>query len=317
LPVNPAISPHLSKLFGYTLRSNVDFPVLPEGSGPEDLIFERTIGGFENVDREVVYSAHPRQGAPADIMVLEDDRGPVVRFTRSADYLFEGDTIRCRLLEDELGYLVRIHLFGMVMALWMELRGIPVLHASGVVVGGRAVGFLAKKTGGKTSLAAAMVRAGYHLLSDDLLPLEATSAGSLARPSYPQFRMEPDAGQHFVARFDRLPIVHPSFEKRRVPAHLLGEFQPTPAPLAAIYVPQRVDDGDIEISPIPGAERLVELLRESFLPEMVAAFGLEPQRLRMLGNVAKTIPIKRLRYPAGFDRLPEVVRAIEEDVHEP
>src|SRR5262249_11919219 len=66
------------------------------------------------------------------------------------------------------------------------LRGLEVLHASGVVLDGRAVLITGAAGAGKSSLAAALMRAGGLLLSDDAVALELhdgalmAHAGSLA-----------------------------------------------------------------------------------------------------------------------------------------
>ncbi len=58
------------------------------------------------------------------------------------------------------------------------LRGFELIHASGVVVNGRALLFAGPPGAGKSSLAAALMRAGAELLSDDAVAL-ALSDGTL------------------------------------------------------------------------------------------------------------------------------------------
>ena len=80
-----------------------------------------------------------------------------------------------------------MRLLGPVIAYWLERAALPVLHASAVAVGGEAAAFLAGSTGGKSSLAAALVAAGCPLLSDDLVAIEAVPHASfLGRSSYPR-----------------------------------------------------------------------------------------------------------------------------------
>ena len=69
---------------------------------------------------------------------------------------------------------------------WLERQGIPVLHASAVTVEGQAVAFLSSNDGGKTSLAATLMQAGYALLTDDLLPVERADEQFLGRPAIPR-----------------------------------------------------------------------------------------------------------------------------------
>ena len=62
------------------------------------------------------------------------------------------------------------------------LRGFEVLHASGVVLRGRAALFTGPPGAGKSSLAAALLRHGATLLSDDTVALEQCGPELLAHP---------------------------------------------------------------------------------------------------------------------------------------
>lgn len=198
------------------------------------------------------------------------------------------------------------------MSYWFERRGLPTLHASAVAVNGHAVAFVSRHGGGKTGLAAAMVQAGFPLLTDDLLVLEEREGRWEARPAYPEMRMWPDEAAHFAGPPEALPLVQADSEKRRVAIGNggLGSFLDASAPLACVYLASRRPerDGDIEIQPVSRGEALIELVRHSFSPRLVEAAGLQPARLDRLARLVRAVPVRRLVYPSGFDRLPEVVR---------
>lgn len=241
----------------------------------------------------------------------------VVRIADDADHYLWPDRIVCHLHDPALSWLVEIQLLGMVLALWLELRGTPTLHASTAVVGGSAVGFLGTKGGGKTTAATALVAAGHPLLVDDLLALELTGEDVLAQPGYPMLRLWPEQADHFLGAHESLPLVHPAFTKRRVPVgEGFGSHHVTAAPLRRIYLPVRRDGGDVVIETIPSREALIETVRHSFLQDAVHGFGLAGSRLAMLAEVLRHASVRRVTYPSGFDRLPELVAAIEADVAE-
>jgi hypothetical protein len=62
------------------------------------------------------------------------------------------------------------------------LRGLEVLHAAGVVLADRAVLFTGPQGAGKSSLAAALLRRGGALLSDDTVALESRDGALIAHP---------------------------------------------------------------------------------------------------------------------------------------
>ena len=237
----------------------------------------------------------------------------VLRFGAEDDfYLLEGRII-CHSHVPEQPWMREIRLLGPVLAFWLERHGVPALHASAIELDGRAVAFLSSSRGGKSTLAAGMVREGYRLLSDDIVAVSLVEGRPWGRPGYPQMRMWPAEADHFVGDHGKLSRIHPDFEKGRVPVtpSIFGDFCDTPLPLAAILMPERREaDADIEWVPIPGRQAVIELVRHSFSPHIVAAVGLQPSRLEVFGQVAESIPIQTLRYPAGLEHLQATCRAI-------
>jgi hypothetical protein len=122
-------------------------------------------------------------------------------------------------------------------------------------------------------------------------------------------RMWPDEAAWFAGSLEGLPLVQADSEKRRV---AIGSFREEPAPLAHIFVASRRPEaeGDVEIQPLSRSEALIELVRHSFSPRLMEAAGLQPARLDRLARLVRNVPVRRLVYPSGFDRLPSVVASI-------
>ena len=193
------------------------------------------------------------------------------------------------------------------------------LHASAVDAGGRAVLFLAANRGGKSTLAAASMAAGHALLSDDIVALEASPERFVARPSYPEMRMWPETAKRLLVDWESLAPVHQMFDKLRVPVGSggFGRFGHQNLPVACIYVPDRQEDehpGRIEIQPLRHRRALIELVRCSFSPHLVQAAGLQPGRLDTFARLVREVPVRRLSYPSGIDRLSEVTTAVFADL---
>jgi hypothetical protein len=242
----------------------------------------------------------------------------VMRFTEVADFYLSDDRIDCVVLDPAYAYMVELHLLGYVLGYWLERHGLVAIHASSVVVDGRAVGFLATNKGGKSSLAAGLMAAGHALLSDDVLVLAEEGSRFLGRPGYPQMRMWPEQAREFVATVDSLERVHPLLSKRRVPVGPggFGRFCTGNRPVTALYLPDRREGPDTEVSitPVPLAEAVFELVKNSFLIGIVESTGMQEQRFERLARVAGDVRVRRITYPSGYDRLPEVCRAIVDDV---
>jgi hypothetical protein len=175
---------------------------------------------------------------------------------------------------------------------------------------------MSRHGGGKSGLAAAMVQAGFPLLTDDLLVLDEREERWEVRPAYPEMRMWPDEAAHFAGPPEALPLVQSDSEKRRVAIGDggFGSFLDASTPLSCIYLASRRPemDGGAEIQPVSRSEALIELVRHSFSPRLVEAAGLQPARLDRLARLVRAVPVRRLVYPSGFDRLPEVVKLMEQ-----
>jgi len=230
----------------------------------------------------------------------------VFRFPATADFYLEPGRIRGHLLDPGCRDLMELRLLGPVLSYWLERLGIPVLHAAAVRVDAGAVGFVAHSGGGKSSLAAALLQAGAPLLTDDILPVEECGGTFLARPGYPQLRMEPDSARHFLGTTDGLAAVCLDGTKLHVP---VGTFEDTSLPLACLYLVER-RPGPVEILPLPRREAVVELVRHSFSPYLVEAVGLQPRRLDLFARLVRQVPVRRLLCPAGLEHLPQVAEAV-------
>jgi hypothetical protein len=194
-----------------------------------------------------------------------------------------------------------------------------VLHASAVQTPRGVLGSASISTGGKSTLAAAAVAAGYALVADDLLALEENAGRVWARPGFPAMRLWAAEAARFIPHWQELPVVEHKAEKRwaAIGPGGWGTFCAEAQPLACLYFPQRraVDDpnADIEITPLTRRDGLIELVRHSFAAWLSEASGLAPQRLPLLARIAQGVPLRRLVYPSGLAHLPRVLAALERD----
>lgn len=215
--------------------------------------------------------------------------------------------------------MVEIHFLSSALSTWLELHGVLALHASAVVIDGGAVAFLASSRGGKTALAAACMQAGHSLLTDDILAIDVALSDQggpgaiVARPGYPQMRMWPDNAEHFLgaSRARGLDVIHPAYPKKRVVVggdHGFGRFAEAVAPLVAVFLPERqAGDAETVVEAVGAADAVLALLRNTFSAHAVLIPSLQSSRLERLGALVEALPISRLAFPSGYDRLDAVI----------
>ncbi|NOZ06934.1 MAG: hypothetical protein GXP41_11400 [Chloroflexi bacterium] len=313
------------RLYGLTLSTDFRFAnhLLP-GTGTPDLTFACVDQPPDSSQQDAtVYTSPYRAEDGESVLVLRHANNyDILHFAHTADFYVWPERILCHLLNPDYDYLVEIHLLGPVLSFWLERQGLPALHAAAVVVDDRAIAFLSANKGGKSSLAAAFMQAGFPLLSDDIVPVERAGGAFVGRPGYPQMRLWPEEAQHFLGCYEDLDLVHPMLSKRRVPVggDGFGDFCDHSQPLACLYLPERRDPANsgaqIEIVPVSPRDAVFELIRHSFAVRMAEAVGLAAQRLDFFAQMAGQVPVRRLVYPSGFEHLPRVRDAVLADLQE-
>jgi hypothetical protein len=301
-------------VYGYTLATDHPLVSFLDASDREpDVVFTCQPGvPVHDEPGSLVYaSVLPGAGDEGLFSLFRMSDGFRLHYSGTADFLIRGDRIDCHLHDPDYTYWVEIALLGPVLSFWLELHGSIALHASAVVQSVGAIGFIASSKSGKTSLASSFVKEGAGLLTDDILPLYLSQGGDvMARPGYPQMRMWADQAQVFAGDPSRFPLVHPDFDKRRIPAATLGHFHGTPARLSALFLPERspaCDAKGVTLTRVQTQEALVTLLQNSFAAAVLERMPeMQVQRLRTLAGILQRIPVFRLDYPEGYERLPGV-----------
>jgi hypothetical protein len=281
-------------VYGIGLATDFDFTkLLPPAAGPPDVTFECVTTHPVANDWSSSQHLYPSDGekAPVSIHRFSDHLG--VRFAGSSDFHIWDKRIVCHVRGGN-HTLVPNQLLGIVLALWLEERGIHTLHASASVIDQGAVAFLSDKGGGKTSTMASLTEAGHPMLSEDLLAIEEYDGMFLARPGYPQMRMWPQDALRFGLSLEGLELYHPSFPKRWVPvgSNGFGIFCNEAQPLIRIYVLEPTQDEAVEITPISTPEAVMFLTAGSFLPDL----GRRAARFHFFADLAATVPVRRLHY---------------------
>lgn len=313
-------------IYGQTLRTSEDFQqLLPRTDAPEDLCY-RLIR--HSMPEELTFTDRSYRSqfvSPTGTPRLEIWRQLGLyraRLSDAAVYDLTPNSITCYPFPDVPRERLEILLLGSVLSWWLELRGIPTLHAAASVVQDNAIAFLSTNRGGKSTLAATLAQAGFPVLTDDILALDWREAQPVGHPGYPQMRMWPAEAQHFLGHYKSLKKVHSSITKRRVPIgpETFGTFCTHSKPVARIYLPERRDPAEwghrIEITPVPSRIAVIELIRNSFSAQVAHSLGLAQQRLDHFSRLVKQVPVHRLIYPSGLNHLPCVRQAILADLAE-
>ena len=166
-----------------------------------------------------------------------DGRGYWVAAPRYGRHLISPDGSRIRSALPRVPALQWQRLFfAQVLPLAAALQGLEILHASAVVLDGRAVGFVAASGTGKTSLAVNLAARGAELLTDDILALDIATAMPTA---YAGARLVNVAPHEYAALDPAARLRVGSVIGRTAKVHIRPADARQSAPLAALYFLRR------------------------------------------------------------------------------
>lgn len=295
---------HRYTAYGVTVDSEI---VLPE------LVAAQDVSSADGSDRVVVRvgSVMMDQAARANASPLVWARaGDVCLHYRglASFHLTGGRQILVELAPDMDPSVLRLLLLGPALAVLLHQRGLLVLHASSVAVDGMAAAFAAEKGEGKSTLAAAMHARGHAVVADDLLAIDLKSTDDLlVHPGFPQLKLAPDSAAQISHDPDALPKLHPEYEKRA--GCVMPGFRSSPLPLGCIFILQT--GSDQRVVPLPPQQRVVELVRHSYLAPLLNSTGESAAHFKQVVALAARVPVLQMQRRRDMDALPEAVRQVE------
>jgi hypothetical protein len=314
------------KLYGLLLASNEALPGLPEvftpGDVPDVRVRLRTalspLSTFKSPQQAFYTSTvKDENGDPAlRACLLGDGKHLVLLYCDGTRFALEShgkevfvDWPDPLTLEDVAPYLV-----GPVLGVVLRLRGTVPLHASAAAVGDFAVALAGPAGAGKSTTAAAFARAGYRVISDDVVALQEECSRFVIPPGYPRVNLWMESAQAIVGDGDTLPLISPGWDKHFLPLDPDSQFETRPLPLGAIYVLQRHESapGSPVVEELTGAQAFVALLANTYMNYLP-----DPERRRrefeLLGRVVASVPIRRVRTRADLSTLANLCEAIAAD----
>jgi len=249
-------------------------------------------------------------------VTLEDGQ-TYLRWTDRFEFLIspDGRSVAARPLDGEPIETFHTYLLGPALSFALLKQGFDPLHATTVTIDGAAVAFLGDAGYGKSSLAAAFLRVGHRLLTDDLLVLSPNGDGFTAHPGPPRIKLFPEIARSVFGRA-RGARMTKTTSKLVIPLDD-RHASSSAVPLAAMYVvvpPDRCRSAKgVSIRRVSKRHACLALLRNAF--NMAVA---DPERLTrqfaFAVSVAANVPIKRIAYPRTIPALARARDAILSDL---
>jgi hypothetical protein len=205
-----------------------------------------------------------------------------------------------------------MYLLGPVLGLLLRLRGSTCLHASAVVIGGKAAVFLGPSGAGKSTAAAIVARDGCTVLADDIVALTESEIGFEVLPSCPFLSLWPEPVNSIYGSTDAAPRHLPAWEKRRVDEGNLGlKFERKPAPLGAIYILAPREES-ASIKAVSAETAFLSLVSNTYATNLLTT-ELRAREFRVLNRLIERVPIRQLAAANDLRQFDELRRLICRD----
>ncbi|WP_219837794.1 aldolase [Paenibacillus sp. R14(2021)] len=297
---NPAASRTVYKAFGLTIASEIVMPELlreSEQTGEADVYIEL---------EDLSHAWNERSGS--DDHYAFGDGEFMLNIEGAGIYRVRGGSrISVSPAAGAEATTVRLYLLGTCMGALLFQRQLLPLHGSAVVIGGKAYAFVGDSGAGKSTLAAAFLKLGYPLLTDDVIAVTLSrDRVPFVIPAYPQQKLWQESIDKLGMQSGRyLPLYQTKFA---IP--VASQFCKEPVPLAGIFELVKSDGEETEIRRLRGLERLPTVRYHTYRQFLISDLGLDHRHFSTSVSLVERIGMYQLRRPAAGFTVDELVNRI-------
>ena len=318
---------HHYTLYGVNVRSSFPFSVCPRSQASEHQLsvdlFANRLADQERLRFNRIFFTSPDLNglgkAISRVMIAPGTNQFLIEITDTTDFIIDDQTILVYPHHTSVeNRLIEMLLLSTVLPYWLETQGYLSLHSAAVSWNDQAILIMGDSHSGKSSLCAALVNQGLLLVSDDVCVIGINDQQFILYPAYPMMRLWPDTANSISNNIDRFANVCSTTSKKIVPVgDGWGAYNSKPCLLKNIYFPVRRQEGGnnkVTFSDIRPADALFRLLEHSPVGKLMSKTDKQTQRISQFSAIIEYTNIRLIEYPSSYDQLPDVARALINDV---
>ncbi|MEA4888963.1 MAG: hypothetical protein VB070_05830 [Clostridiaceae bacterium] len=291
------------RAYNLLFLSELEMPELEEAEGTPDVTI--CLGSVPLQLRDCTVRTNFFQASPDEFLYKLEKT--------AAYYVKNGSEITIEPYMDVNAPDIRLFLLGSVFGVLLHQRGYLVLHGASVVIGGRGVLITGKSGIGKSTLAAALYKKGYAILTDDVCAVRIGADGTpYITPGFPSLKLWRDAAEKLETSTEGLEPVKRDMEKHRV--SIRAGYCTDTVRLDEIYELNAYDGSNVKLEPVRNMAKLETLIRNTYRYRFVSAQDMRSQHFRQCAAAAGKIHVFTVLRPKDGYMLDKLADAVEGNV---
>jgi hypothetical protein len=291
---------------GIPLHSEIEFPELKPGPNSSNVTIR--LGKVpSHIENPTYEGAASQAGGNKYLLKI---RNVATYFLEKKEDQYQ---ITIEILEGVEMSEVRIFVLSSMLGALAHMQGFLPLHASGVVVNGKAILFCGKSGLGKSTLCAALYQKGYDFVTDNLAAIFIDEHGKpMVHPSYSHFRLWEDSLKKLGEFSNDIIKMRDAVEKYNL--ILEDQLQEGAIPLHKIYHLNHRFENKITIEPMKGRQKADIIVNETFRIKLLNGLGRHEHYFNLLNQICSKTEVAKIYRPVDTFLLEELAQAILKDV---
>ncbi|MCI2255187.1 aldolase [Domibacillus sp. PGB-M46] len=193
---------------------------------------------------------------------------------------------------------IRLYVLGTCMGAILLQRKVLPLHGSVIAIEGKAYAIVGDSGAGKSTLAASLLKKGYKLLSDDIIPVSFSEENNpLVLPTYPQQKLWQESLNQFGVESSQYKAITERETKFTIPVadHFINE----PMPLEAVFELVKSKNQETQLLRIENMKRFFTLFNHTFRNSFVRRSGLMEWHFAASAKLVNKVDLYQLSRPVS------------------
>ncbi|NMH75305.1 aldolase [Bacillus sp. RO2] len=283
---------HLYKAFGFIIKSEYALPELSRAKIDSDTCgISIEVGHLEDKWKS-------RSQQPNKYFYVEKNLC-MFYVPNTAIFLIQhGSKIIVSPFEDAAEDHIRLYLLGTCMgAILMQRRILP-LHGSAISINGKAYAIVGDSGAGKSTTASALLKQGYQLISDDVIPVSFNEKNiPMVTPAYPQQKLWQESIDEFGMESSNFRPIIDRETKFAIPVD--SQFCNKLLPLAGVFELMKTEDESLQFSSVTGLERFHLLFQHTYRNFFIPRAGLMDWHFQTSAKMVNKMSFYRIQRPTS------------------